>query len=68
MDLASLIRTPTPKAYHRQADRERVEIIVDYRQKIPYRYRVQRQNERILDFKGFFFKNSSRIEDEKKEK
>jgi flagellar motor protein MotB len=46
----------------------RVEIIVDYRQKIPYRYRVQRQNERILDFKGFFFKNSSRIEDEKKEK
>jgi len=34
----------------------KVEIIVDYRQKIPYRLKVHKQKERLLDFKGFLFK------------
>lgn len=33
-----------------------VEIIADYRQKIPYRLRVHKQKEQLLDFKGFLFK------------
>ncbi|MBW1912395.1 MAG: OmpA family protein [Deltaproteobacteria bacterium] len=33
-----------------------VEIIVDYRQEIPYRLRVHKKRERLLDYKGFLFK------------
>ncbi|MBN2062776.1 MAG: hypothetical protein JW882_20405 [Deltaproteobacteria bacterium] len=35
-----------------------VEIIIDYRQKVPYRLRVKRTREDLLDFKGFFFNMS----------
>jgi chemotaxis protein MotB len=36
--------------------RGQVEIILDYKQKIPYRLRVSKQRNRKLDFKGFLFK------------
>jgi chemotaxis protein MotB len=35
--------------------RRQVEIIVDYRQKIPYRLKLPKQRGRVLDYKGFFF-------------
>ncbi|MFC1534239.1 flagellar motor protein MotB [Thermodesulfobacteriota bacterium] len=33
-----------------------VDIIVNYKEKIPYRLRINNQADRILDFKGFLFK------------
>jgi len=41
-----------------------VEIIANYKQKIPYRLRVERHMDRTLDFKGFLF-NLYRSHDEK---
>jgi len=35
--------------------KRQVEIIVNYRQKIPYRLKLPKQGERVLDYKGFFF-------------
>ncbi len=34
-----------------------VKMIVNYRQKIPYWFRIKKQKERMLDFKGFLFKS-----------
>jgi chemotaxis protein MotB len=45
-----------------------VEIILDYREKVPYRIRKPRRSESLLDFKGFFFRNSMIENDNRKSK
>lgn len=40
-----------------------VEIILDYREKVPYKMRKQREKGGFLDFKGFFFRTARDIND-----
>lgn len=56
------------QAAYRHAQRSKewhgqVEIIVNYRQKIPYRYRIKKQRGHMLDFKGFLFKTHAPKDD-----
>lgn len=54
------LRGQQPREWQGQVD-----IILNYRQNIPYKFRVKKQRKWVLDFKGFLFESRGLKDDEK---